>query len=526
MSCDEKTTCVSTRVLLKELEGRLEGDKAAEWKRFVDGMSSIVHHCKYKAEEGLKLMVHKEEVYRGVDDEKWKEYRASGLKRLLQVIRSAKYEPLSEEEFQRCAYTTNFAASLHAEVGMPLSTPHPLLCTVLSRFPFWRDEDPYRQIPIYCNRVLLYKTGYGVECQTGFFAFAKANVLLDMVKNKAFEYLVSINLLNADPTPKASPTPADSTTPAIVTVKHIVDKEGVGSLFRSLTISYPTFKNLVVIHPKEDGRGKGKRTLKGLIKEVDQKARGHEHGGGGEVYQGPEGISKDLKISSYTDLPLHDLGLVLPDKLLTTTNVDFLSFVVEFLMIVTVLQQGWAAIQYLDLDAPGVRVFLLTVFPACMYRVCMLGLNWIWALDYYKSIAQRYILSKRSSNGPSAVAGILNDLEDKDLKLILLAFYVLWTSDGPLTVEQLDTQAKSLLSSMGCSADFDASLALEKLETLSLIRYAKRIAPKHERYSLNGVTEDRLWSVLSTPTEFLDSPLVPWQEYLDRLLTGSGENRL
>ena len=506
------------RTVLIETLGTVGTKKdSAAWAECCASLVMVVNYVYHKVQEHGRLGVHELRL-RQVKGEtaRAERCRAACLRSLVATATSAKYKPVAEPVFEYGTNVLNYSSGLHADMGMDLRKPHPLLERVLSHHPLSSQLPAGSKLPLYCNRCLLYTTGYATSSKRGQFLFGKANGVLDIGLRQMKQYLFSVGLLDepkikqqsvikTSSTPDVSSSVFQSKTATTRTVKDAIEESWL-NLFREIEVREVVFEKLIVMYPT-DSHVSEKKTVVSLFKSMQQAARKDDAQEGKSDTHEVDEVPSSLKVMIYNTVPLRDLGLVLPDRLVSTTNVDNLSFVVEFVLILLLLNQvvdKVSALQFSDLSAilageNSAAVLLLTLIPTCVYRLVMLCLNFVWAVDYYRSAVRHYVATKLSSSGNAAVTELYEDVKDQEVKVVILAYWLLWQR-GEVTPSELDASAEVLMKEeFGVEVDFDVDHALQRLELLGMA------AP---------VPGTPLWKAIVSPKEFVSQPIVPWSSYL------------
>eukprot|EP01061_Rhynchopus_euleeides_P017061 TRINITY_DN28434_c0_g1_i1.p1 TRINITY_DN28434_c0_g1~~TRINITY_DN28434_c0_g1_i1.p1 ORF type:complete len:555 (+),score=247.61 TRINITY_DN28434_c0_g1_i1:179-1666(+) len=483
-------------------------------------MVGVVHYVYFKVQEDVRGEVHEG----GLWEKKGKRVEAlkcnaAALRSLLHLLRAAKFKPIPEELFEYGVNAQNFSRALHAELGLDLTEQHPLLRSVLSTYPLTHPQP----VPLYCNKVLLFTTGYTFLTSHGQFFFGKCNALLEIGIDAAKRALCRAGLLDEENVPESPKKGADDAAvlstgnikpPGLslweskqARTRNVRDalSESWLNLFRSVEVREIAFERLFMAYPLPDTRRrKEKASLAGIFGTITKKARGMG-GGAAEPHASVDvaEVPKGLSLSLFERLPVRDLGLALPEKLVSTTNVDNLSFVVELLLILLLLRQCVDMASAITLDevlaAGAGPLLLLSAIPTLLYRLVMLALNWYWALDYYRSMAKSYIDTKVVASDRAAASELYELVKDQELKTALIAYWLLW-QHGELSAKALDEAAESLIKEhFGMEMDYDVPHALQVLQSLGM---ACRVS---------GTPN---WKASVSPSDFLQQPVVPWTTYL------------
>ena len=509
------------RVALSERLAEL----TAQWSRpaFLEmsqAVVKVVNYTYFKAQEDVRAMVHEGELWgeKG-DTEAQRRRNDAALRSLLKLLALAKYRPLEENVFLYGVHSTNFSRALHADLGLDLTKPHPTLQRVLSKHPLFHPHP----VPLYCNRILLFTSGYTEITTKGMFLYGKCNALLEIIGGWVARVLHRVGLMDLVEEEEEREEVASKGGEAGCifekrrgpAVQNIRDALGVSLLnfFRPIEVKETAFEQLFVIYPEpvKEQFLLSKPTLSSLInaftnstRQTDQKASATQTEQ--QTYQLTYDIQEmpqDVSLSLYTRLPCRDLCLVLPEKLLSTTNLDTLMIVIEIVLCVVLLRECIDLVSALSFAANGDNLttvlLLLSSIPTLIYRICMVLTGWMGAVDYYKSAAKCYLDTKLSAAGKAAAQGLYESVKDQEVKGCLLAYWLLWEK-GDMTPKVLDREAEILLKrEFDTEVDFDVAGALALLQSLGM---AGRVAGSAQ------------WRSLLTPAEFLNQPVVPWSTYL------------
>ena len=499
---------VNRRDLVKGLTNKTPMMYRRGFENMCGSLVSVLNHAYFRQAECLREIVHEEGVWEQLGDEKRAENSTvKSLQALIRIMKAGKYEGLSESMFLYGVNAQNYSLGVHAELGMNLYFPDSILREALSSEPYW-DSQSSTPIPLYCNRVLIYSKGYSTLKQSGLMILPKCNVILELGLEYFYSLCAAIGLWEAE---KQTATPniqADEHKKSI----HSAEKIRVinvrdcliadwKNMFRSIELAEIGFEKLIVVVPREGiEMTEVKVTASSLISSIIKKSTAMQEvpSESTQSVEAHSELSSRIGIKVYNNYPLRNLGLLLPDKLISTTNVDKFSFILELFLVSFVLRQGIDELY----DDDEISWFVVSVIPMCLYRIVMLFMNWYWAVDYYRNVVKCYTGSKQVAVDGCAVNGVIGEVKDESLKMIIVAYWTLWQK-GRMTESNLDSSAEQLISDMfGVKIDFDVVDSLRKLQLLGMVE-------KNQH--------DKTYSAIISPDEFAKQATVPWTKLVRHL---------
>eukprot|EP01060_Flectonema_neradi_P004834 TRINITY_DN13178_c0_g1_i1.p1 TRINITY_DN13178_c0_g1~~TRINITY_DN13178_c0_g1_i1.p1 ORF type:complete len:529 (+),score=91.93 TRINITY_DN13178_c0_g1_i1:40-1587(+) len=472
-------------------------------------LATVLNHAYFRQAECLREIVHEEGVWEQVgDDRRAEKCTIKSLQALMKIIKAGRYEGLSESMFHYGVNAQNYSLGVHAELGMNLYYPDAVLKAALSSEPYW-DPQSDQPIPLYCNRVLIFSKGFSTLKQKGLMILPKCNVIIEILLERFYSFCSVIGLWESEAKEVEQRVTTGNQKKSIhgaeeIKVINVRDclTDSWWNLFKSIEITEVGFQKLIVVVPSEgiEADEPTKVTASSLLRSIVRQATELQEA----VADAPQPVESHAELSPklgmrvYTDYPLRNLGLLLPDKLVSTTNVDKLSFIMELFMIGFVLREGIDDL-YAEQQLSWITI---SVIPMCIYRLVMLFMNWYWAVDFYKNVVKCYTGSKQAAVDSCAVNGVIGEVKDETMKTILVAYWILWQK-GKMTEEALDSNAEKLVSEMfDVKIDFDVSDALQKLQLLGMVELSPH---------------DKSYTAVISPDEFAKQATVPWTKLVKHL---------
>eukprot|EP01063_Lacrimia_lanifica_P035841 TRINITY_DN6945_c0_g3_i1.p1 TRINITY_DN6945_c0_g3~~TRINITY_DN6945_c0_g3_i1.p1 ORF type:complete len:634 (+),score=269.83 TRINITY_DN6945_c0_g3_i1:93-1994(+) len=192
------------------------GAAREEFEQLAEGLTAAVNLAFFKVQEQARHAVLAETLWAAKKDAgKAAAHREASLASLLHLLRQGCYHAVANDVYEYGVENTNYLAVADAKVGMDLGAPHPLLRAVLERVPYLDAAAPGATprsaakstpgagaapppLPAYCNKVLLYTTGYRQETASGMFMYEKMNAVLDMLAARAKRAARAAGILQND----------------------------------------------------------------------------------------------------------------------------------------------------------------------------------------------------------------------------------------------------------------------------------------------------------------------------------------
>ena len=191
---------------------------------------------------------------------------------------------------------------------------------------------------------------------------------------------------------------------------------------------------------------------------------------------GSEADTKSVFLKVFKDLPKVDLEMVLPGTKIRLSKLDLG-------MIVYPLASGFAILMYKVLaDVIGFRDFLslgLSVTLSWSLAALFVGYGYKSYVSYttkktsYALQLTQSLYYQVIGTNAGVFARLVDEAEEQEVREALLAYFFLWQrSDGrAMTARDLDDRIEEDLDErLGIKVDFEIADALDKLDTLGLVR--------------------------------------------------------
>ncbi len=236
----------------------------------------------------------------------------------------------------------------------------------------------------------------------------------------------------------------------------------IKDIFRPKRLQEPEFEKMVCLF-----RRKPKETLLEKVKKGLQKKREDE--------------KKDLSIylKMFKKIPLADSDLILPFKKPTIKSADLAILILVGLGTIISLVSSFKS-------GSGYSIFLAVFFFSILSKV---GLGYFRTLRKYHAQMISELYDKNLDNDTGVLQYLIDSIEEQEYKEAVLAYYMLWLQDQPMTEKELDGAVEEFIKQYfdGIEVDFEVDDALHKI-VIRPGRRDKHHLPLVEEFEKNGVT--------------------------------------
>eukprot|EP00054_Salpingoeca_dolichothecata_P019747 m.123134 g.123134 ORF g.123134 m.123134 type:complete len:539 (-) comp23374_c1_seq3:195-1811(-) len=394
------------------------------------------------------------------------------LERLHRTMKSANYVLLTETEYTD-AVTQDYTLDLPLQQDV-----RKLDCRFLDRFLLRHSrEEEFKNVAEVNQHVLVYHRGIGRDTTSGMFFLQKIDLLVGYVLHLIFA-IFSFILLILQPWKypkhfrKLDASDRESDVEDIYSrkdeKKRTVERRSLKSIwqqsklvfFSPIELVEPTFREMVVVY----------RTVK------DKKAAEKR----GQV--------PPITIKSFSEVPLADFEIVLPEQKPTTRSLDFVKLVVALSAAVAAVYVQITQIMEEDHEDLSVQeVFrsslpLLTLIGSYVAKM-VVQLNAQQAR--YQQLITKYLYEKSLDSGEGVRSHLVDSTHTQEFKEAILAFFFLWQGYAQNVLE-LDMVCEDFLQELGEEVDFEVDDALSKLASDGFVHV--QIDPDYpEAFTANSI---------------------------------------
>lgn len=306
----------------------------------------------------------------------------------------------------------------------------------------------------------MFKRGIGVDQTSGLLLNQKIDILLYRFFRRIFNFLCCWKKRKS--TAKVGDVQAKEEEEVNRferrTVLGEVKKNGVFSLFKTTTLQEPTFKELVIIY-----------RLKSIGNDTLHSTLNPFH----------------FYIKLFKNIPMADLEVVYPKKIVTLKPLDVLKFTA------TAIAAVLAAKLNMEDDAGAAAIFGLIAFIGLLVKVIF---DHRIAVSYYENAVISALYDKTLDSNKGCILYLHDNIKYQEAKEALIGYTILSHLKKHATKTELDKACeefiytaykKSHLSGKAIKVNFDVEDSLNKLAKLEII--TTNMSDKHHALPLKEV---------------------------------------
>eukprot|EP00756_Hemistasia_phaeocysticola_P044538 Hpha_TRINITY_DN18343_c0_g1::TRINITY_DN18343_c0_g1_i1::g.158134::m.158134 len=470
-----------------------------DWQIFTRAMAFIVS-CSYSsvAESMRKLAWEEEAIGRSAAHaERRLQGQLAYMKHLMSLVQAAQYSPLADRHWQFGVMGQNYSDGQHVDVNEKKhkNSLFPAYFAPKEREEdqqsYWFGPDYEHELetkppPDFAKYVLIFYRGDTVDIRTGRFFGEKLRWFAEHWRRKIsrlihFIYGGKLPPVEKPQTQYERQLFGDPQMERRVTVESILSEEGFFSkFFATLTLSEPAFQSLLVVYPAPD-ESKGDDS-----KGAAEKPRAAD--------QDESEVSRVLRIEMFRKIPFRDLGLVIPGREVHMGFQHKLRFGIRFLIDCVFILCCFMRVR-LQFDTYNILILCFLTFRT--WDAIAVYFDWLAMRGNLQSTATDWLDQRRVASDNPCVARLMKQVEEQELKEILLGYFFLW-KNAALTKRELDLKAEGFLrDTLQQELNFDVEDALRKLVQLRLA----------EKTNSGKYTKSR------SPRKYLDDPRPQWLEF-------------
>eukprot|EP01006_Ploeotia_vitrea_P021631 TRINITY_DN54053_c0_g1_i1.p1 TRINITY_DN54053_c0_g1~~TRINITY_DN54053_c0_g1_i1.p1 ORF type:complete len:493 (-),score=31.24 TRINITY_DN54053_c0_g1_i1:113-1558(-) len=353
------------------------------------------------------------------------------LEGITTLIKKADYQPLSQERY-------NAALEVSFEFVLPCETDweavhHPLMSKYTSECSLY----PQAPLPSFVNNgVLLFTRGTTSRESTGLFIMEKLDILTEHYWNWLWRWICE---KRKKPKPKKTkwvPRPHSRVVQRKTLYEFMKERKfSPIALLKQATLSEPCFKSTIVVHCNS-AKSKKKPNM--------------------------------LQMERYQGIPFADLEVVLPLKSLTLRPFDKLVIWSQVICLIFFAINSVPQILYPE--SASLFILMIGVVTALVVRANQIYTQIQMMKKDYQSSRTAYLQQRRVASGREVPSRLLEEVEEQEIKEVLLAYFLLWSS-GSCSVHQLDVKAEEFINKeFNTKMDFDVDSAVSKMKAMRLIQ--------------------------------------------------------
>ena len=278
------------------------------------------------------------------------------------------------------------------------------------------------------------------------------------------------------------------------------------SFFRKVTVSEPTFERVCVVY-KERRNGSTDNGLAGKVKQIGDalklrnrvKRRGSTVLGTSSANILQQHLSErpacpgEIKVELYENIPFGDLEAVFPHKVIKLKLLDTAVFAAKFAMacvLCLLAVRNLFSSPEVGVRVRGTLLLMFLFLMSVLKNAAGIIMGWMNLRKGYERDVSNWVKRKMCAQDIPAIAQLVDDVKEQEVKEVLLAYFFLWRSGGACTAVELDTQIEAFFNTyFNANVNFDEDDAVKKLVVLGLAdenigcdgttTYTIRTTPQH-----------------------------------------------